>query len=457
MKRIVALASALLMLAATAARAQTFSVLHYLKGQNGSPGEPSGVIAQGRDGDLYTTAAFGGRLAGVAFKVAPGRKLTEFSKSRGTGGLTLGRDGMFYGASYGPDNGTVFKLSPSGSLTTLHSFTGPDGATPLAPPIQGADGSFYGTTSAGGSSKACSGGCGTVYRITSSGTFTTLHSFHSSDGANPWDSLVQGTDGSFYGTTYAGGRNNLGEVFKINTEGALTVLFSFGGVHGENPVAGLIQASDGNFYGTTWNGGTTAPGVVFRITPNGTFTVLHYFKGNGDGANPFGPVIQASDGNLYGSTESANGRQGCGTLFRISLTGALHTLHTFSGNFLMGCEPTILVQHTNGILYGDTMEGGDPTGCPAFGCGVFFSLKAGLRPFVALLPYSGSEGETIEFFGQGFTGTTAVSFNGVAANFNVQSNTYLTAKVPSGATTGFVKVSTPRGTLRGNKRFVVAR
>jgi uncharacterized repeat protein (TIGR03803 family) len=193
MKRIVALASALLMLAATAARAQSFSVLDYLKGQNGSPGEPSGVIAQGRDGDLYTTAAFGGSLAGVAFKVAPGRKLTEFSNSRGTGGLTLGRAGMFYGASYGPANGTVFKLSPSGSLTTLHTFTGPDGATPLAPPIQGADGNFYGTTSAGGSSKACSGGCGTVYRITSSGTFTTLHSFHSSDGANPWDPLVQGT------------------------------------------------------------------------------------------------------------------------------------------------------------------------------------------------------------------------------------------------------------------------
>jgi uncharacterized repeat protein (TIGR03803 family) len=363
---------------------------------------------------------------------------------------------MFYGASYGPANGTVFKLSPRGSLTTLHTFTGADGATPLAPPIQGTDGNFYGTTSAGGSSKACSGGCGTVYRITPSGTFTTLRSFDSSNGATSWAPLVQGTDGNFYGTTYAGGRHNFGVVFKITTEGALTVLFSFDGVHGENPVDGLVQGSDGNFYGTTWTGGTPGPGVVFRITPNGTLTVLHNFSGNGDGANPFGPLIQTSGGKLYGTTESATGRQGCGTLFRISLTGVLHTLYTFSGSALMGCEPTSLVQHTNGTIYGDTMEGGDPTGCPAFGCGVLFSLNVGLRPFVVLLPYSGSEGETIEFLGQGFTGTTAVSFNGVAANFTVRSDTYLTAKVPRGATTGFVKVTTPGGTLRSNKRFVVA-
>jgi uncharacterized repeat protein (TIGR03803 family) len=459
MKRIVALASALFMLAATVAHAQRFSVLYYFEGQKGGEGSPFGAIAQGRDRDLYATAGFGGpNSAGVAFKISPNGELTALNHSSGIGGLTLGRDGSFYGVSNGTANGTVFKLSPRGSLTTLHSFTGADGATPISAPVQGADRNFYGTTSAGGTSKACSGGCGTVYRITPSGTFTTLHSFDSRDGASPYAPLVQGTDGSFYGTTYAGGRNNFGEVFKITTKGALTVLFSFDGVHGQNPFFGLIQGRDGNFYGTTWYGGTPGPGVVFKITPNGTLTVLHNFTGNGDGANPFGPLVQASDGKLYGTTESANGREGCGTLFRISLTGVLHTLYTFPGDELMGCEPSSLVQHTNGILYGDTMEGGDPhNNCPAFGCGVFFSLDADLPPFIALMPYSGSEGETIEFLGQGFTGTSAVFFNGVAADFTVRSDTYLTARVPRGATTGFVKVTKPGGTLRSNKKFAVAR
>ncbi len=185
-------------------------------------------------------------------------------------GLVLGRDGSFYGTTVGGGNfglGTVFKISTNAALTTLYSFTGDhDGAGPAAGLVQGSDGSFYGTTFQGGRDNS-----GTVFKISTNGTLTTLHSFTGgTDGGDPVAAPAQGTDGFFYGTTSQGGPNNSGTVFKISADGALTTLYSFtGGKDGSNPVAGLAQGTDGFFYGTTSQGGanSTTPAPCSKSPP----------------------------------------------------------------------------------------------------------------------------------------------------------------------------------------------
>jgi uncharacterized repeat protein (TIGR03803 family) len=457
----------ILVLAGTRFRAegQTFTVLYNLGSHSADPVSPlySGIIAQGRDGNLYSSAVNHGSGEGGVFRITPAGVFTVmhgFSAADAAqnpqSGLTLGTDGNFYGTTSGCcELGTIFKMTPSGTVNTLYTFTGgADGKIPTAPPIQGIDGNFYGTASQGGNS----GGFGTVYKITPSGTFMTLHPFaDGTDAAFPFAPLVQATNGSFYGTTQAGGSFNAGNVFKITASGNFTTLFTFDGTHGGNPFDALIQGSDGNFYGTARHGGADSEGVVFKITPAGTITVLHSFAGTGDGTQPVGGLVQATDGNLYGTTSMATGASGCGTIFRVSTSGTnFATLFTFPSDGSMGCNPQVtLVQHTNGKLYGDTNGGGDTTVCDSSCGGVIFSLNANLHAFVSLLQYSGRVGKTIEFLGQGFTGTTKVSFNGTPATFTVKSGTYLTAIVPSGATTGFVTVTTPSGTLTSNKKFRV--
>lgn len=168
--------------------------------------------------------------------------------------LLLATDGNFYGVtSSGGANseGTVFKLTPGGKFTILHSFDGADGASAVAPLVDGTDGNLYGTTFAGG---PCGGsGCGVFFRITRSGEFTVLHTFDAS-GIGP-NGLLQGTDGNFYGTTAAGGTHKSGTVCRISKDGTLRTLYNFC-VHttcpdGSFPASSLIQGSDGNFYGTT--------------------------------------------------------------------------------------------------------------------------------------------------------------------------------------------------------------
>jgi uncharacterized repeat protein (TIGR03803 family) len=209
--------------------------------------------------------------------------------------------------------------------------------------------------------------------------------------------LVQGTDGNFYGTTYlGGGPTNSGIVFKVTTAGVLTVLHEFSGTDGRTPTAGLVQATDGNFYGTTPAGGSGNIGVIFKVTPAGTYSVVYNFDGT------------------------------------------------------TGKSPNVaLVQHANGILYGNTTMGGTDDH------GVFYSLNIGAAPFVRLVHNSAKVAKTVEILGQGFNGTTHVSFNGTAATFTVASDTYLTATVPAGAKTGYITVVTPSGTLKSNKQFRV--
>jgi uncharacterized repeat protein (TIGR03803 family) len=222
----------------------------------------------------------------------------------------------------------------------------------------------------------------------------------------------------------------------------------------------LVQANNGSFYGTTSDEFLTGNGTVFEMSPAGTFMTLHSFAGS-DGMDPYAGLVQATDGNFYGTTVGGGSgsacTNGCGTVFRITPGGTLTTLHSFDstdGQF----PSAALVQATNGTFYGVTQAGGSDDSCSSgglVGCGTAFALSVSLGPFVETLPTSGGIGTAVDILGNDLTGATSVTFNGTAATFKVVSPSEISTTVPSGATTGTVKVTTPKGTLSSNTRFVV--
>ena len=245
-----------------------------------------------------------------------------------TAGLVQGGNGNFYGTTVeGGTNslGTVFGITPAGKLTTLHSFDGTDGALLQAGLIQATNGDFYGTATLGGTGRTCSGGgCGTVFKITPGGTLTTLHSFDGTDGEYLYAGLVQATNGNFYGTTYLGGANDYGTVFEITSGGTLTTMHSFDFTDGAEPLGGLVQARTGNFYGTTSAGGSIGAGTVFEITAAGTLTTLYNFctaTECEDGELPATGLVQGTNGDLYGTTfgGGSGGTLGDGTVFSLAV------------------------------------------------------------------------------------------------------------------------------------------
>jgi uncharacterized repeat protein (TIGR03803 family) len=428
-----------------------------------------GTQAQGLDGNVYTTSQNGYTLnSGAFFKMSPTSpasvltELTSFDPFIDGGcegvisGVTLGSDDNFHGAIQEcpeiPGSGAVMTLTPSGGLNYPYIFTGgSDGGQPPSAPVQGMDGNYYGTTLIGGGPA----NRGTIYRITPTGVLTTLYQFDEAHGFAAYAPLTLGTDGNFYGVAEAGGMNNLGVVFKIATSGQYTVLYNFDGPHGATPFGPLVQGSNGDFYGTTEGGGVgvNANGVVFQITPAGKLKVLHTFDPTmGDGINTLAGLTLATDGYFYGvSSEggtSPNCASGCGTIFRLKSKTTYENLYNFDST--TGSFPqNSLLQNTDGLLYGLATFGG------IYNSGVFFSWSEGLKPFVMLVSTSGAVGTPIGILGQGFTGTKKVTFAGGAAVFTVISDTQLMATVPSGATTGFVSVKTPSGTLKSNKKFIV--
>jgi uncharacterized repeat protein (TIGR03803 family) len=298
----------------------------------------SGVV-EGRDGNFYGTTFGGGVNAaceyqggcGTVYRVTPAGKLTTLYSfgAQGDGGfcyggLTLGKDGNFYGttAYAEPGNGgSVFKITPAGKLTTLYHFCTqagcPDGHTPQSSLIEDGSGNFYGTTNGGGSSN----NGGTIFKMTESGKLTTLHKFCSQrsclDGAIPIGSLTFAGNGKFFGTTYSGGSTYQGTVYTITASGVFQTLHTFDFTNGANPYDALIKGEDGNFYGTTAFGGASDAGTIFTITPAGVVTVLHNFT-SGEGSQPQASLILGEDGNFYG-TATAGATDGDGAIFKLSL------------------------------------------------------------------------------------------------------------------------------------------
>ncbi len=455
-----------LVLAATSATtaAQIYTPLYDLGTNTGDPHSPQGHFAQARDGNLYNTSPSGGANGyGTVFQLTPGGKMKVVWNFTGgkpdsgdtTTGLTLGADGALYGSTPGGGTdgyGIVFKITTAGTLTVLHNFSGTtDGASPTAP-VQGTDGNYYGAASNGVQYY------GTIYKMTPAGVVTPLYEFTSSpdDYYRYPQGLIQGTDGNFYGTT----NGAYGMVFKITPQGKLTKLHEFAGypTEGQAPVGSLIQAGDGDFYGETAKGGTGDFGTVYKMTPAGAVTILHNFDETSGGRLPSGGLVQGTDGNFYGVTYSSGEDHGFGLIFQITSDGTYNTIYE-GFSYPNGTSPAdALLQHTNGTFYSDTLGNGTGTACfSGSGCGVLYSLSMGFGPFVSFVPSqsSGKVGKSVGILGQGFTGTSAVSFNESPATFKVIADTYLTATVPTDATTGSVTVTTPGGTLTSNKVFRV--
>jgi uncharacterized repeat protein (TIGR03803 family) len=337
--------------------AQVAVNLHSFTGPDGS--HPRATLALGNDGFIYGTTVQGGASNnGSIFRISTDGAFTSlhsFTGPDGAGayGLTLGKDGNFYGATVGGGthtNGTIFRISPAGDFASLYSFDGTNHPGPFAPLVQGTDGNFYGVTFQGGLSNK-----GSVFKISPGGSFTSLHSFNSTDGFNPYGPLVEGPDGNFYGTTHGGGTNVLGvgTAFRITPDGALTTLHFFHTSDGAGPFGGLTLGTDGNFYGTTFSGGANnvtvvAFGTVFRMAPDGTVTVLHTFV-TGDPNNPEAGLLLASDRYFYGTTTSG-GLANIGGIFRISPDGNYAMLHSFipsEGGMPIGG----LIQASDGSFY----------------------------------------------------------------------------------------------------------
>jgi len=371
--------------------------------------------------------------------------------------LILTNDGSFYGITpFGPNTcftdwcGTIYKITPDRKFSMVHAFCAehdcPDGETPWAL-LQAADGNLYGTAAGGGKYNS-----GTLFRLSVNGAFNNLYSFcapgNCSDGGVP-NPLIEGSDRNLYGTSSG--------IVRITRKG-IRVVHTFDEPDGQY---NLLQGVDGSLYGVAFLGGANNAGTFFKLSPSGEFTSLYSFcasPGCADGAYPTA-VVQGNDGNFYGTTlgggDTAACTQGCGTVFRITAAGSLTVLHEFEVTDRV--NPRGLYQGTDGILYGPAGTGFDVR-CKYYlgaACGEIFSLNAGLSPFVTFVSDSGKVGQTGGILGQGLTGTTSVTLNGIPASFRVISDTYLVATVPPGATTGYVTVTTPSATLTSNKPFVV--
>ncbi len=488
--RLAAGALALLLALSGNATAQTYKVVHNFCATT----NPSGYCLDGQysiaapvvgpNGNLYGMTNQGGANdLGTIFRVGPGGQLTtlyNFCSQANCldgyyphGSLLLAKNGKFYGTTIfgGPGNyGTVFEMTPAGVRTTLYTFCSQpsctDGDDPGANMVQGANGNLYGTTEYGGPH-----GGGTVFELTAAGKLTTLYTFcktpdtsgNCPDGRFPVAGLSLGTNGILYGTTSLGGSHgDYGTVFQITLAGTFKSLYSFcplpSCTDGYSPSGTPVQATNGNLYGIAGAGGANGNyGTVFELTLGGKLTTLRSFcttlNGSGycaDGRSPFGGLIQATDGNLYGTT-IAGGTNDIGTVYEMTPSGTLTTIYNFCSQApcVDGGYPLAgVVQSTNGALYGVTSADGKYNDA-----GTVYSISIGLGPFVSTIPTAGVAGSAVNILGTNLTGATSVTFNGTSALYTVVSATEIKATVPAGATTGTVSVTTPAGVLNSNKAF----
>jgi uncharacterized repeat protein (TIGR03803 family) len=341
----------------------SFSFIHAFSFCESGCSPQSGVLLAA-DGFLYGTTIHGGPTGlGTIFRINPNG--TTFGIVHGfdgddgaspAGDVIRASDGFLYGTTPGGgafSNGTVFKVQTDGtSFSTIHSFFCSNGCGPQAGVILAPDGFLYGTTVSGGATFS-----GTVFRVMPDGTsFSTVYSFNGSDGANPQAGVILAPDGYLYGATANGGLSGVGTVFRVRPDGtSFSVVHSFNGSDGANPQGGVNLAADGFLYGTTFNGGALSNGTVFRVKPDGSsFNTFHDFNGD-DGANPQGNIILGSDGFLYGSTFSG-GRDFGGTVFRVKPDG---TSFGVIYNFIeRGFAPLGSITMKDGFIYGTTSNGG---------------------------------------------------------------------------------------------------
>ena len=387
----------LLFCPASITQAQSETNLHtFASGANNGDRPYAGLI-QASDGYFYGTTKFGGaQSVGTIFRIGADGAYTNIYSLAGSGfdgwqpsgGLVQGTDGNFYGMTLmkGTNTcqcGTIYRVSRSGAYTVIHQFAGGanDGGSPNATLIQASDGNFYGTATVGGTGTH---GGGVVFRISPNGAYANIYSFgsYATDGYQPMGGVVQGPDGALYGTTFFGGTNPFGTIYRVTTNGAYTSLHSFGGGKpygnddGDGPYGSLVVGPDGNLYGTAYKGGTNncACGVVFRISTGGSYQTVYSFRDYPDGANPQSGLVLGSDGNFYGTTFAGGSPNYAtyGTIFRVSPSGQYASLYAFGSEIGEGEPMAPLVQGSDGNFYGTTTLGGTSFS------GTVFKLIAGL-------------------------------------------------------------------------------
>ncbi len=449
--------------------AGVLTVVHNFDGTHGST--PVGGLTLGADGNLYGTSEEGGANGyGNIFKITPAGVLTVLYDFTGNadGGypvsaLVIGADGNFYGTSY---PGYAYKMSPQGVFQVITKIP----ATTFGPLVQ-VNGSFYGVTEFGGTKSA-----GTIYRITGS-TTTTIHSFDGPHGSYPIGGLVQGSDGNLYGTTTAGGSTNAGVIYRITPAGVFTVMVNFDGVHplgGYQAFAGLIAGADGNLYGVTIWGGTFGAGVIFKLTTGGDYSLL-YSLDTPSGVGAYATPIQHTSGRIYGTT-TRGGVAGKGVIYSfndglasflrlstnsgvvgktvgilgrgfsgassVEFNGTLASFHVVSNTFMTTTVPSgetgfVRVNMASGDLISSTV----------------FRVTPLLTGFS---PASGKVGDTVTLTGSGLIQTIGITVGGVqVTTYTVNSDTQVSFRVPTGAKTGAIVLSTPGGKVTAKGTFTV--
>lgn len=449
-RHVASVCALLLVFAVAPLHAQSYQDLHDFDCSLGCFPFNYGLLTQGADGYLYGATEYGGTNGdGTIFKVnTTGTSYTVLWNFDGAttganpiGGLTLSSvDGNFYGTTfdggtYGDSLGTLFSFNPSTStLTVLHHFNTTEDS-PWVPPVEGKDKKLYGMTHNG-----------TTYRVTPpAGTFALLPNKVPGIAVGP---LLLASDGMLYGTTATGGAKFSGTIFRMTTAGVVNVLHNFTGFDGSGPNGPLAQGKDGNLYGTTFSDATNFFGTVFKLTLKPPkLTTLHSFAGT-DGSNPGAGLLAASDGTFYGTT-SSDTNNGFGNLFQITSGGAFTKLFDFTGDVgpVSGADSmTTLLEDTNGVFYGLTRDGG-ANGVDVGGDGVVFSLTPAnpILHITLCCNWWVVLDQPVTILGSNLTEVIGVNFGSVPAQFQIGSDSYLTADVPSAAVDGPITVTLATG------------
>ena len=447
-----------------------FSVIHNFDTTHGNT--PVGGLVLGLDGNFYGTTEFGGAHSyGNIFKITPAGVLTVIYDFTGNadGGFTVAplivaTDGNFYGTSY---PGVAFKLSPLGVFKAIGKIP----TVSYAPLLQAYDGAFYGVTQFGGTYSA-----GTIYKIVGT-KVTTLHNFDGPHGAYPIGGLVQAADGNLYGTTTSGGSSNAGVIFRITTTGTLTVLVNLDSkdpIGGYQADAGLVAGSDGNLYGATVWGGTDVYGTIFEMSTSGSYSVLHNFDAP-HGAGAYSTPLQHTSGGIFGMT-ARGGAAGKGVVYSLDngvapfalLTIGAGTVGGSVGILGSGFSGTTSVMF-NGtpasftVLHDTYLTAKVPAGETGFvrittSSGTLLSSKIfKVTPKItSFTPSSGPAGTTVAVTGSGLIQAEKITVGGVqVGSFTVNSDTRVTFRVPSGAKTGKIVITTPGGKATSSQAFTV--
>lgn len=448
----------------------SFTVLRNFDTTHGST--PVGGLVLGTDGNLYGTTEFGGAHSyGNIFKITPAGVLTVLYDFTGNadGGLTVaplivGTDGNFYGTSY---PGVAFRISAQGVFKVIGKIP----TVSYAPLLQADDGAFYGVTQFGGTYSA-----GTIYKIVGT-KITTLYSFDGPHGAYPIGGLVQAVDGNLYGTTTSGGSSNAGVIFRITTTGALTVLVNLDSkdpIGGYQADAGLVAGSDGNLYGATVWGGTDVYGTIFQMSTSGSYSVLHNFDAP-FGAGAYSTPMQHTSGRIFGMT-ARGGTPGKGVVYSLDNGVAPFALLT-SGIGPVGKSVGILgsgFSGTTSVMFNGTpatfrvvndtyLTAKVPAGETGFvrvitpsGSLVSSKVFKVTPKITGFTPGSGPVGTTVTVTGSGLIQTLKITVGGVqVVSFIVSSDTQLTFRVPSGAKSGKIVITTSGGKATSSQAFTV--